>query len=60
VAVTKEGLPLEVESEELDRVEGVLCEPDALVVALTPEIRFEQARVRRGVPRYTWTRSWPR
>jgi pimeloyl-ACP methyl ester carboxylesterase len=57
VAVTREGLPLEV--EDLAKVEGALCEDGALVVSLTPEARFEKARVRRGRPRYTWTRSSP-
>jgi fermentation-respiration switch protein FrsA (DUF1100 family) len=58
VAVTKEGLPLEV--EDLAKVEAVLCTKGALVVSLTPESRFERARVRKGRPRYTWTRSSPR
>jgi pimeloyl-ACP methyl ester carboxylesterase len=57
VAVTREGLPLEV--EDLAKVEGALCEEGALVVSLTPEARFEKARVRKGRPRYTWTRSSP-
>jgi pimeloyl-ACP methyl ester carboxylesterase len=60
VAVTKEGLPLTVEGEDLGRVEAVLCEKGALVFDLTPEIRFERIRVRKGKPRYTWTRSFPR
>lgn len=58
LAVTKEGLPLEV--EDLGQIESVLCEPGALVVGLTPELRFEKARVRKGTPRYRWTRSFPR
>lgn len=58
VAVTKEGLPLDV--EDLGQIEAVLCEPGALVVGLTPELRFEKARVRNGTPRYRWTRSFPR
>jgi hypothetical protein len=58
VAVTQEGLPLDV--EDLGRVEAVLCERGALVLDLTPESRFERVRVRKGKPRYTWTRSWPR
>ncbi|MCU1486063.1 MAG: hypothetical protein JWN67_2809 [Actinomycetia bacterium] len=58
VAVTKEGLPLDV--EDLGKVEAVLCRKGALVLDLTPEIRFERARVRKGKPRYTWTRSFPR
>jgi hypothetical protein len=58
VAVTKEGLPLDV--EDLGRIEAVLTVRRSLVAALTPEIRFERARVRTGRPRYTWTRSFPR
>ena len=58
VAVTKEGLPLEV--EDLARIEAVLTKRKALVVDLTPELRFEKARVRKGKPRYRWTRTSPR
>ncbi|MCU1380035.1 MAG: Non-heme chloroperoxidase [Acidimicrobiales bacterium] len=58
VAVTQEGLPLDV--DDLGQIEGVLCERGALVIELTPEIRFERVRVRKGTPRYRWTRSWPR
>lgn len=58
VAVTKEGLPLEV--EDLARIEAVLTRKKALVVDLTPELRFEKARVRKGKPRYRWTRTSPR
>ena len=55
VAVTKEGLPLDV--EDLAEVEAVLCDRWALVAQLTPDARFERTRVRKGRPRYTWTRS---
>ena len=58
LAVTRQGLPLDV--DDLGRIESVLTEPGALVVDLTPELRFEKARVRKGRPRYTWTRSFPR
>lgn len=57
VAVTKEGLPLDV--EDLARIEAVLTTKKALVVDLTPEIRFEKARVHKGKPRYHWTRTSP-
>lgn len=58
VAVTQEGLPLHV--EDLGQVEKVLLERKALVQSLTPELRFEKNRVRKGHPRYRWTRSVPR
>ena len=58
VAVTKEGLPLHVEDPA--KIEAVLCTKRALVFDLTPELRFERARVRKGKPRYTWPRSAPR
>jgi pimeloyl-ACP methyl ester carboxylesterase len=58
VAVTREGLPLEV--EDLGQIEKVLMAPEALAVQLTPELRFSKARVKKGIPRYTWTRSAPR
>lgn len=57
LAVTREGLPLEV--EDLGQIEAVLCRPDALVFDLTPELRFEHNRAVQGTPRYRWTRSSP-
>ena len=58
VAVTREGLPLDV--EDLGQIEKVLVKRKALVLGLTPELRFEKHRVRKGEPRYRWTRSAPR
>lgn len=58
VAVTKEGLPLD--KEGIADIEGVLYKRRALVFDLTPELRFEKTEVRRGRPRYRWTRTAPR
>ena len=58
VAVTREGLPLE--NENIADIESVLYEPDALVLDLTPELHFDRSHLRRGRPRYTWTRQAPR
>jgi pimeloyl-ACP methyl ester carboxylesterase len=58
LGVTRAGLPLEAET--IDEIEAALYEPDALVIDLTPELRFEKTRLRRGRPRYTWTRTVPR
>jgi pimeloyl-ACP methyl ester carboxylesterase len=56
-AVTLEGLPLE--NENIADIEGVLYEKDALAIQLTPELRFDKTRLRRGTPRYRWTRTAP-
>ena len=54
LAVTLEGLPLECEN--IEDIESVLYTPDALVLELTPELRFDKSRLRRAGPRYRWTR----
>jgi hypothetical protein len=58
VAVTLEGLPLE--EEGIADIERVLYKRKARAFALTPELRFDRTTLRRGHPRYTWTRSQPR
>jgi hypothetical protein len=50
----------QVDVEDLARIEAVLTKKKALVVDLTPELRFEKARVSKGKPRYRWTRTSPR
>ena len=58
LAVTLEGLPLD--NDSIADIEKVLCKRGALALALTPELRFDKTRMRRGRPRYRWTRSAPR
>jgi pimeloyl-ACP methyl ester carboxylesterase len=58
VAVTKEGLPLD--KEGIGDIESVLYKRRALVFDLTPELKFDKTLVRRGRPRYRWTRTAPR
>ena len=58
LAVTLEGLPLERES--IADIERVLYKRKARAFDLTPELRFDRTDLRRGRPRYTWTRSSPR
>ena len=58
LAVTLEGMPLD--SENIADIEDVLYEKNALVIRLTPELRFDKTKMRRGTPRYTWTRTAPR
>lgn len=56
-AVTLEGMPLD--SENIADIEDVLYEKNALAIRLTPELRFDKTKMRRGTPRYTWTRTAP-
>ena len=56
-AVTVEGLPLE--NENIADIEAVLYKKNALAIQLTPELRFDKTQMRRGTPRYRWTRTVP-
>lgn len=60
LAVTLEGLPLEVESESIAEIERVLYRRDALIHRLTPPLEFQATQVRRRRPTYRWSRFYPR
>ena len=60
LALTVEGLPVDLETETIADVERVLYEPGALVHDLTPPLEFEKTTAHRRRPTYRWTRSHPR
>jgi pimeloyl-ACP methyl ester carboxylesterase len=60
LALTVEGLPVDLETETIAEVERVLYRQNALIHELTPPLEFERTGTRRRRPTYRWTRSFPR
>lgn len=59
IRVAEHEAGLDAGAATLEDTEQAFCEPDALVLRLTPPLDFDVTGARRAPPRYRWTSTWP-